>query len=366
MYVIKDGNISTGYNTLDEMCEALSDIAIAYSENGEEKLTVEIVHNPQNSNEEIRTFTQNGKTYTLTESDIRNIAAYADKLALKATAMSEVLEYLKYEYATPEEKAKVANAYGVDIDRMLSDDTLLELVEDYQTLSSVNSAESDEKELWKKTISSYIEKMLDCTLMVKDAAGGDGYAVISKQGDMYVARIINPSFDGTNDNGMAAADFYANYKIIRIDLNGLKLTGETTENAPPTVSVPVATTPVAEVEEEPEPSKESGQDTNTDDLSKLPKAVLEKAMFIHIVVDGLCRIMPLAEAEATAKRFYEQYTVAAKTHCTWMLTQEAANAIVDLATSGSGMVERLEDMSGEVFIFTLGNRVKDTLKRILM
>lgn len=153
---------------------------------------------------------------------------------------------------------------------------------------------------------------------------------------------------------------------ISIDLNGLKLTGGTTESAPTTVTVPVVTTPVAEVEEEPEPSKESERDTNTDDLSKLPKAVLEKAMFIHIVVDGLCRIMPLAEAEAAAERFYEQYTAAAKIHCTWMLTQEAANAIVDLATSESGMVERLEDMSGEVLIFTLGNRVKDALKTILM
>ena len=159
---------------------------------------------------------------------------------------------------------------------------------------------------------------------------------------------------------------------FEVDLNGFKLTSTAVGDSP--VSTPAVTLePKASSEHADTPCDETDmtgspnpQSVNIDELYQLPKADLERALFLCTVGDGLSNIMPVKKAEDAALRLYEQYMTAAKHHCTWMLPQEAANAIVDLVTSEQGMLEKLETMSDEVFVYTVGNRVKDSLKAIMI
>ena len=159
---------------------------------------------------------------------------------------------------------------------------------------------------------------------------------------------------------------------FEVNLNGFKLASTADGDSP--VSTPAITlepkapnktanVPYVETDMTGSPNPQS---VNIDGLYQLPKADLERALFLCTVGDGLSNIMSVKKAEDAALRLYEQYMTAAKHHCTWMLPQEAANAIVDLVTSEQGMLEKLEAMSDEVLVYTVGNRVKDSLKAIMI
>ena len=216
-YILKDASVENNYHFLDSMLDAIADTAMACAENGEEEFKVEIVYKKDAA--DTKTFEQGGKTYALSEDDIFNIAAYANRLVMRADATDALLKFFSLDEFSESGKTRVANEFGVSVDMIMSDDALLAIVDEYKSRAGADDdmPKAEKESRWQTAVEAYIEKFLDSTLMVKDSTGEEGYAVILQKDGSYVARIIGSSFDGDNDVGMTAAEFYKNYTITGVE-----------------------------------------------------------------------------------------------------------------------------------------------------